>query len=238
MKERLYVIFFVIVLGLVAAAVLTVANSVLYPKYKENVEREAKGNVLIALGIPGWDKARVKTATIEEIKATFSKYIVAVHEGKALARGEELPPGVEPDFYEGYRDEAHADFIGYAFKITGPGFWDRISGYLAVDADLKEVIGITFYEDSETPGLGHKINDEAWQRAQWIERGEEKRGVSLYRPGTEEPWIGITPAAPGKPANEVDAISGATETSGALQKFMNAQLAVFIEKVNAYREAR
>jgi len=229
MKERLYIIFFVIVLGIVAAAVLTVANSVLYPKYRENVEREAKGNVLIALGIEGWDKARVKAATMDEIKNAFAKYIVAIVEGKDLEPGQELPPGEEPDFYKGYRDEARTEFIGYAFKITGPGFWDRISGYLAVDADVKHVIGITFYEDSETPGLGHKINEPEWQKT-WL-------GRPIYKPGTDEPWLGITPVAPGKPANEVDAISGATETSGALQRFMNAQLGAFVEQVKAYTES-
>jgi Na+-transporting NADH:ubiquinone oxidoreductase subunit C len=234
MKERLYVIFFVVVLGIVAAAaVLTVANSILHPMYEMNVEREAKGNVLIALGITGWDKARVKAATMDEIKETFAKYIIAVDEGKALAPGEELPPGEEPDFYEGYRlneDGSQGELIGYAFKITGPGFWDRISGYLAVDPDVAEVIGITFYEDSETPGLGHKINDPEWQRT-WL-------GKPIYKPGTETPWIGITPAGRDKPPNEVDAISGATETSGALQKFMNAQMTVFVDKVKAYKAAQ
>jgi Na+-transporting NADH:ubiquinone oxidoreductase subunit C len=229
MRERLYVIFFTIVLGLIAAAVLTVANSVLYPKYKENVEREAKGNVLIALGLAGWDKERVKTATIEEIKSAFAQYIVVVQGGRALAPGQELPPGVEPDFYEGYRDPEHHDFIGYAIKISGPGFWDRISGYLAIDPNVEKVIGITFYEDSETPGLGHKINEPDWQKT-WI-------GKPIHTPGTGKLWFGITPPNPNKPANEVDAISGATETSTALQRFMNAQLAVFVEKLKEYKKA-
>jgi len=218
MKERLYVIVFVVLLGLVAAALLTVANSVLFPKYEQNVEREAKGNVLIALSIPGWDKARVKTATIEEIKATFDKYIVAV------------PAEEKPDFYMGYElkeDGTKGDLVGYAFKITGAGFWDRISGFLAVDPEVEKVIGITFYEDAETPGLGHKINEPEWQ-ATWV-------GRSIYRPGTDEPWIGITPVRRDKPANEVDAISGATETSGAVQKFLNKQLKEFVEKVKAYK---
>lgn len=230
MKDRLYVIFFSIVLGLIAATVLTVANSVLYPKYKENVERESKGNVLIALGLAGWDKERVASATIEEIKGVFANNIVVVHGGRALAPGEALPPGVEPDFYEGYRDAEHQDFIGYAIKISGPGFWDRISGYLALDPNVEKVIGITFYEDVETPGLGHKINEPEWQKT-WI-------GRPIHKPGTDEVWFGITPPSPNKPANEVDAISGATETSTAVQRFMNAQLAVFVEKLKEYKRAR
>ena len=98
-----------------------------------------------------------------------------------------------------------------------------------MDPDVTEVIGITFYEDSETPGLGHKINEPGWQKT-WL-------GTPIYKPGTEEAWIGITPAAQGKPPNEVDAISGATETSGALQRFVNARLKVFVEKVKAYKAA-
>jgi len=226
MKERLYVVFFMIALGLVAAVVLTAANAVLKPMYDANKEREAKGNVLIALGIEGWDKNRVRTATIDEIKSAFGKHIVTISKGRELGPDAELPPGAEADFYIGYEKPDRQELIGYAFKITGAGFWDRISGYLAVDAAVEKVIGITFYEDSETPGLGHKINEPEWQET-WI-------GRSIYKPGTDEPWLGIVPPGTDLKANQVHAISGATETSGALQKFMNSQLAEFVIAVRKH----
>lgn len=226
MRERLYVIGFMIALGLAAAVVLTAANSVLDPMYEANKEREAKGNVLIALGIEGWDKARVSSANIDDVKKAFRAHIVTVYKGREYGPDEELPPGAEPDFYVGYEQPGRKTLIGYAFKITGPGFWDRISGYLAVDAAVETVIGITFYEDNETPGLGHKINDADWQE-QWI-------GRSIYKPGTDEPWLGIVPPGTELKANQVHAISGATETSGALQKFANSRLAAFVIAVKEY----
>ena len=243
MRERVYVIVFMIVLGLVAAIVLTAANSVLKPLYDANKEREAKGNVLIALGIEGWDKEKVKTATIDEIKAAFRKYIVTVYQGRELGPDEELPPKAEADFYVGYREPGGKGLIGYAFKITGAGFWDRISGYLAVDPPVEKVIGITFYEDYETPGLGHKINEPEWQE-KWLsglrdpEHPEQRVAVSLYKPGTGAPRIDIVAPGTALAANQVHALSGATETSGAVQKFMNAQLLKFVEAVTAYKKGQ
>ena len=231
MKERLYVIGFMIVLGLVAAVVLTAANSLFKPMYEANKEREAKGNVLIALGIEGWDKARVKTATMETIKAAFDTHIEEVT--VEIALGDGAGKTTKPvTFYKGYRAKPHTDetLIGYAFLITGAGFWDRISGYLAVDAAVEKVIGITFYEDSETPGLGHKINEPEWQET-WI-------GRSIFKPGTEQPWVGIVPPGSERRTNEVHAISGATETSGALQKFANSQLAEFVLAVRTHTGER
>ncbi|MBN1919257.1 MAG: FMN-binding protein [Verrucomicrobia bacterium] len=226
MKERVYVIGFMIVLGLVAAVVLTAANSVLKPLYDANKERESKGNVLIALGIEGWDKERVAAATVDDIKAAFDKAII---ERTVRLTG---PDGRAKDvvFYEGYRTEAKTagDLIGYAFKITGAGFWDRISGYLAVDPTVQKVIGITFYEDYETPGLGHKINEPEWQQT-WV-------GRSIHRPDTDMPRIDIVPPGTDLKANQVHAISGATETSGAVQKFLNAQLRDFVAAVKQDKE--
>jgi Na+-transporting NADH:ubiquinone oxidoreductase subunit NqrC len=227
MKERLYVIGFMIVLGLVAAVVLTAANALFKPLYEANKERESKGNVLIALGIEGWDKARVKTATMETIKGAFHEHIEEVTVEITLGDGP-VKTTKPVTFYKGFRTKPHTDetFIGYAFLVTGAGFWDRISGYLAVDAAVDKVIGITFYEDSETPGLGHKINEAEWQKT-WL-------GRSIVKPGTDEPWIGIVPPGTALKPNQVHAISGATETSGALQKFMNAKLAEFVLAVRQH----
>jgi len=231
MKERLYVVGFMIVLGLVAAIVLTAANALFKPLYEANKEREAKGNVLIALGIEGWDKTRVKTATMETIKTAFDEHIEEVT--VEITLGDGAGATTKPvTFYKGFSAKPHTDetFIGYAFLITGAGFWDRISGYLAVDPAVEKVIGITFYEDNETPGLGHKINEPEWQRL-WL-------GRSIFKLGTDKPWIGIVPPGTALKSNEVHAISGATETSGALQRFLNARLVVFVENVKAYKSGQ
>ncbi len=53
--------------------------------------------------------------------------------------------------------DADGKLLGYAFEISGEGFWDVISGYLAVSPDRRTILGIAFYRQSETPGLGAEI---------------------------------------------------------------------------------
>lgn len=52
---------------------------------------------------------------------------------------------------------------GYVIPVNGFGLWDAIYGYLAVKPDGNSVIGITWYDQKETPGLGANIADAPWQ---------------------------------------------------------------------------
>lgn len=52
---------------------------------------------------------------------------------------------------------------GYVIPVNGFGLWDAIYGYLAISPDGNTVIGITWYDQKETPGLGANIADEPWQ---------------------------------------------------------------------------
>jgi Na+-transporting NADH:ubiquinone oxidoreductase subunit C len=53
--------------------------------------------------------------------------------------------------------------IGYVIPINGFGLWDAIYGYLAIKTDGNTVIGISWYDQKETPGLGANISEEPWQ---------------------------------------------------------------------------
>lgn len=52
---------------------------------------------------------------------------------------------------------------GYVIPVNGFGLWDAIYGYLAVKPDGNTVIGITWYDQKETPGLGANISEAPWQ---------------------------------------------------------------------------
>ena len=43
------------------------------------------------------------------------------------------------------------------------GLWDAIYGYLAIKTDGNTVIGISWYDQKETPGLGANISEPEWQ---------------------------------------------------------------------------
>ncbi|MBA2728923.1 MAG: NADH:ubiquinone reductase (Na(+)-transporting) subunit C, partial [Parachlamydiaceae bacterium] len=52
---------------------------------------------------------------------------------------------------------------GWVFPVNGMGLWDAIYGYLAVGTDGVNVIGASWYDQKETPGLGANISEESWQ---------------------------------------------------------------------------
>ncbi|MCK5551203.1 MAG: FMN-binding protein, partial [Hyphomicrobiaceae bacterium] len=51
----------------------------------------------------------------------------------------------------------------------GKGLWGTLYGFIALDADLNTVKGLTFYEHKETPGLGAEVDNRTWKDL-WPER--------------------------------------------------------------------
>lgn len=64
---------------------------------------------------------------------------------------------------EQIKDKKEASTEGYVFPVNGMGLWDAIYGYLAIKPDGDTVIGISWYDQKETPGLGGNISDPNWQ---------------------------------------------------------------------------
>ncbi len=97
--------------------------------------------------------------------------------------------------------------------IYGAGLWGPIWGYIAFEPDCKTIAGAYFDHESETPGLGAKIKDEAWFREKF-----SGRQVAF---GTSEPFNLSKNAESTGAANAVDAITGATMTSKGLNEALN-----------------
>jgi Na+-transporting NADH:ubiquinone oxidoreductase subunit C len=127
---------------------------------------------------------------------------------------------------EAYETEKRIKLKAYGFKFYGIGFWAEIKGYIAVDSDLKKTVGLKVISQTETPGLGGRI--------------EEPFFVQPFAGGLD-----ITPPAEGKkyiymgtPGNKpekgtaqygrtFDAITGATQTSLAMSRMLNEAVAEF-----------
>lgn len=125
-------------------------------------------------------------------------------------------------FYLGY--DADGETIrGYAFPVGGPGFWGPIYGMAAVDADASKMLGLAFYRHSETPGLGGRIS-EAWFTQQFV-------GLPVYPMEGNQKIFYLTPKKIGKAPNELDAITGASGTSRAVEHFLNQELDRFLMQV-------
>ena len=117
----------------------------------------------------------------------------------------------------------HAD--GYIIPVSGFGLWDYIYGYIAIAPDGDTVIGISWYEQKETPGLGANIAETPWQSLfpgkkifQPDSSGKtdfEKAavGITVVR-GKVSEVLGKSPRA----ESAVDGMAGATLTGNGVTK--------------------
>ncbi|MFT5112930.1 MAG: Na+-transporting NADH:ubiquinone oxidoreductase subunit C [Parasphingorhabdus sp.] len=88
--------------------------------------------------------------------------------------------------------------------VRGVGYQSALYGYLALAADANEILALRFYEQGETPGLGSRITDPAWESL-W-------RGKQAYT-GNGDVGIEVGGLGHGSSSTRVDGISGATRTT-------------------------
>ncbi|MBM4032080.1 MAG: FMN-binding protein [Planctomycetes bacterium] len=123
---------------------------------------------------------------------------------------------------EAKRDES--DLAAVAFEFRGVGFWAPIKGWMALTPDLGKAVGLIITEQSETPGLGGRVTEEWWQ-AQF-------KGLDVSPPAEGRKFLYVGGGAPTSPKDPrsgryVDAITGATQTSLAVGKFLGENLRQF-----------
>lgn len=72
---------------------------------------------------------------------------------------------IYPNPKAGTKDEPNQDTSveGYVIPVNGMGLWDSIYGFIAIKPDGDTVIGISWYDQKETPGLGANISEADWQ---------------------------------------------------------------------------
>ena len=105
---------------------------------------------------------------------------------------------------------------GVGFVAGGMGFWDRIECVVVLSPDLEKILNVQVLDQKETPGLGARI-EESWFTRQF-------EGLKIAWDAPEESRIVIGTSPSDNAPNEVDAITGATQTSMSLMRFLNDEL--------------
>lgn len=105
----------------------------------------------------------------------------------------------------------------YAVPFNGPGLWGAIRGLIGLGSDMTTVTGIEFIEQNETPGLGGRIGEPPYK--------EQYRGVQIDP--SADAYIINRPA----PGGNIDAVSGATQTSDYVETMVNEGLDDFFNEV-------
>lgn len=208
--------------ALVSASAVSVTSVVLKPRQQAHLDaaREAKLATMIAT-LPGLADILRQTGA-----ETLDTVIVDLASGR-IAEGAD-PEGY--DFLAAQSDPAQTtaltpeqDIAGIGRRpnlapayllrggdrlalvvlpVYGTGYQSTIRAYLALSADLSTIAGLSIYEQGETPGLGSRITEPAWQ-ALWAGRqAVDPSGnimISVVRGDATGP-------------SEVDGISGATRS--------------------------
>ena len=129
-----------------------------------------------------------------------------------------------------YDSAAKENLIAYGFPFSGIGFWAEIKGYIAVDSSLKKTIGLKVIAQVETPGLGARIEEPFF-----VKPFEDGLNITDPAQGASYLYMGTAgnPPSPGTAqyGRTFDAITGATQTSLAMERMLNATVAEFSRAV-------
>ena len=245
-NSNIYTIVYATVLIVVVAAILAITATSLKDRQQKNIDIETMSQILSAVNIDitppkGTDKA-------EHIERLYKKYIpdsyVVNHNGDKI-EGEAFSINLKEqyDIIRQLKSDNDPDleklrlpvFIHTTdngdkveiLAIFGAGLWGPIWGYIAVESDFATIYGATFAHTGETPGLGAEIGAPEFAlqfTGKQIFDRTKFTSIKIKKGG----------ATPGV-LNEVDAVTGGTITSNALEKAINMWLyryLPYIEKSN------
>jgi Na+-transporting NADH:ubiquinone oxidoreductase subunit C len=220
---------FAAAVSVVCAVLVSSAAVALKDRQTANAELERKRNVLLAAGVMSPD-ASLSRAEIEERFGAFEVVAVDLRTGaedpaftavgydqrRALGNPSASRPAPPNDaqvmrlpnyalVYKKCGADGRLELL--VLPVEGKGLWSTLYGYVALDADLTTVRGLTFYQHGETPGLGGEVDNPRW-KALWPGREafDEQGKVAIQ----------VMRGQAGPPAQDpyrVDGLSGATITS-------------------------
>lgn len=99
--------------------------------------------------------------------------------------------------------------------VRGYGLWSTLWGFIALEGDGNTVIGLSFFEHAETPGLGGEVDNPSW-KAMW-------QGKEVYNDAGQVALQlvkgKVDPSTP-QAQHKVDALAGATLTSNGVSNLI------------------
>ena len=204
MKKRVFAVVYMFLLTLFFTSLVSAVRLLSEEKIETNQRVKLERIILQVLGV----SSALKSSD-EDLGKVFQERIKTIQiQDKSL--------------YVHYAAD-NETILGYAFPVGGPGFWGPIYGMVAVDPQASKILGIAFYKHSETPGLGARITEE-WFALQFSD-------LPLFPIASEKKIFYLKAGGTSAASNELDAITGATGTSRAVETFLNQELDIFLKKL-------
>ncbi len=238
-NNNIYTIVYTTIIVVVVAAILAFVSQGLKDKQLANEKADTMSQMLTAAGFgtrADFEKMG-NAAVLEKFAAEIGESFTIGRDGQRIA---DLPADkvysakeLKAVNYLVKDKEGKPELPVFIFKngitvvpIYGAGLWGPVWGYIAFEPDGKTIKGAYFDHESETAGLGAQIKDNPDFQAEFI--GEQAAFES------EKVFAIVKGGAPvdestGKSLidNEIDAITGATMTSGGLETAINNWLAAY-----------
>lgn len=225
----------VLILALACSTLVAGAAVGLRPLQEANRQIDEQKNILRAAGLYRGDKdvqeqfltirTRVVNLASGEFVSedyispeTFDQRRAALDSdlGRPLSRDKDLAGLSRVERYSlVYLVEDDDQIDQIILPIRGSGVWATMYAYVAVDADLNTIRGISFYEHGETPGLGGEIENPRWQ--------ERWQGKKIYGPDQEVAVRVVQGQAADTEKAEthhIDGLSGATNTGNGVSNLL------------------
>jgi Na+-transporting NADH:ubiquinone oxidoreductase subunit C len=195
----------------VVAVVLALASYLLKDRQQRNIAIETKQMILKTVHLGGdADNVKDKATYIEQ---EYSKYIT---DSSITEDGKVLP------LYICKLDSQEKFSI---IPVKGTGLWGPIWGYIALKSDFNTIYGAIFNHKSETPGLGAEIATPNFS-GQFSDKQifDEGNFVSILvmKGGAEKGNV-----------HQVDAISGGTITSKAVEEMLKSSIGEYLNYFKA-----
>jgi len=213
------------ILTIVCGGLLAIASEGLKERQQANIELERKSNILSTVMQVGknvdvaaeYDR-RVKAFVVDyagnEVAGVSPASVNIEAEYKKPAEKRLLP------VYE-FRNADNQQLEYVVLPVHGFGLWDKIWGYVALQADLNTIQGTVFQHKGETPGLGARIASAEIQdryKGKKVFEGEQLASVEMMK-GEGNDYS----ADPHK----VDGMSGATLTGKGVNNMLKDYLACY-----------
>lgn len=215
-----YIFTFSIIMVVVVALLLSLAAMQLKPFQDKNIEIEKKQNILASIRI----KSTVKDAVDLYAKYITDSYVLnnkgekqeGVDAFTVELKNEVSKPAAQRllPVYVGTLDDQSKAFV---VPLRGKGLWGPIWGYISLQPDMNTIYGTVFDHQGETPGLGAEITTDWFQKPFF--------GKTIFKDSTDFTSIKVIKGGAKKDdPHAVDAISGGTITSKALEAMLDSCL--------------
>lgn len=178
------------------------------------------GIYLITKPIIAHNKAEALKAAVFEVLPGTETFKTLTPEGDGL-REVEAGEKVDEAVYLGL--DAAGKMTGFAISGGETGYADVIEALFSYNPNAELIIGFKVLESKETPGLGDKIFKDADFQLNFTELAVDPE-IETVKKGEKTQ------------ANQVEAITGATISSKAIVRLLNASMAKWKAPIAAYME--